>query len=62
MRKLRLYLGQMGDDYVEADMSEETFRKLVECGRVNFDDGGIVFAELFWRYPHPETEEQGEYT
>lgn len=50
MRTIRLYLGDLDSDFVEAKITESEFEKMKEEKRINVDDGGIWFVELILTY------------
>jgi hypothetical protein len=47
---LRLYLGEIDDECIEVEITEEQWRKLRSEKRATVDDGGIRFAELILVY------------
>lgn len=50
MRTLRMYLGELDDDFVEVVVTDEVFAALRFAGRVAVDDGGVWFVELVLDY------------
>lgn len=46
MRTIRLYMGELDSDYVEAEVTELALKRLQATGSVAVDDGGHWFIEL----------------
>ncbi len=49
-RELRVYLGELDSEFITLAITEEQYKKLIETGKVNFDDGGILFTEIIMTY------------
>ncbi len=49
-RTIRIYLGELDDEFVEVQVTQEAFDKMRNAEKINVDDGGIWFAELIWKY------------
>ncbi len=48
---LRIYLGELDDDFIEVPITPEQWQKLKDAGKAAIDDGGIRFMEAPLHYP-----------
>lgn len=48
--KLRLHLGEIDAEFIEVEITPEQRKKLIDTGKVGFDDGNVLFVELIMTY------------